>query len=171
MKIMNFKIIKYCLLLLFATGSNAEAVNSANEIVLLCDTSFTSHFFGAILIEEKMQIFHQTKLHGEPNWNPKEFISDPVVSVNSFEVGKDSDNNLLVGWLGENTNLGIYSLYIRYYVANSNTWSAITMVSGVSENLTGNYSIVIHNVEAEIIWTSYDENFNIEQHSATFSLL
>lgn len=171
MKIANFKILKYCLLAMIATSFNAEAVHSASEIVLLSDLNFTSHFFGAILIEEKMQIFHQTKLHGEPNWNPKEFISDPLVSVNSFEVGKDSDNNLLVGWLGENSNLGIYSLYIRYYVANSNTWSAITMVSGLTENLTGNYSIVIHNVEAEIIWSSYDESYNIEQHSATFSII
>jgi len=171
MQKINFKILNYCLLILFATGFNAEAVHSANEIVLLSDLNFTSHFFGAIPIKEKMQIFHQTKLLGEPNWNPKEFISDPLVSVNSFEVGKDSDNNLLVGWLGENTNLGIYSLYIRYYVASTNKWSAINMVSDLSENLTGNYSIMINSVQAEIIWTSFDESYNIEQHSATFSLI
>lgn len=171
MKKINFKILNYCLLILFATGFNAEAVHSANEIVLRSDLNFTSHFFGAIPIEEKTQIYHQTKLLGEPNWSPKEFISDPLVSVNSFEVGKESDNNLLVGWLGENTNLGIYSLFIRYYVASTNTWSAINMVSSESENLTGNYSININTVQAEIIWTSYDENYNAVQHSTSFSIL
>lgn len=171
MKIIHSKILKYCLLALFATGFNSVAANSANEIMLLSDSSFTSHFFGAAQIEGIIQIYHQTKLLGEPNWIPKEFISDPLVSVICYQVRKDADNNLLVGWLGENTNLGIYSLYIRYYTASTSTWSAITMVSGMSENLTGNYAIMIDTKQAEIVWTSYDEGYNIVQHSNTISLL
>lgn len=167
----KMKVLETCLLLLTCFSLNLEAAPlGVLDIKLLSDSSFNSHFFGAELIVDKMQLFQKVKPYGNPNWNPPEYLSDPVVGVASFEVTKDSADNFMIAWIGENTSLGIYSLYIRLYVASEGVWSPIVMVSGNTENLVGGYSISINTVEAEIIWNSYDGSFNIEEHSTIFSL-
>lgn len=164
-------VLKMCLLLLTCFSLNLEASPlGVLDISLLSDSNFNSHFFGAEFVVDKMQLFQKIKPYGNPNWDPANYLSDPNVAVASYEVTKDSDDNFMVAWMGENTFLGIYSLYIRIYVASEGNWSPITMVSGITENLVGGYSIAINTVEAEIIWNSYDGSYNIQEHSATFSL-
>jgi hypothetical protein len=167
----KMKVLKTCLLLLTCFSLNLEAAPlGLLDIKLLSDSSFNSHFFGAEFIVDKMQLFQKIKPYGKPNWDPADYLSDPDVGVASYEVTKDSDDNFMIAWMGENTSLGIYSLYIRLYVASKGKWSPIMMVSDITDNLVGGYSISINTVEAEIIWNSYDGKFNIEEHSAIFSL-
>ncbi len=170
MSITKIKILKFWLLILIFGSFNIEAAYENQEIVLLSDSTFNSHFFGATWLNNNMQLFQKIKPFGASTWDPAEIISDPLVSLNSYKVKKDANDNFMIAWIGVNTNLQIYSLYIRYYVALLGTWSPITMVSGNTENLTGNYSISINTQEAEIIWSSYDNNFDIEYQSATFIL-
>lgn len=167
----KMKVLQTCFLFLTCLSLNLEAAPlGVQDIKLLSDSSFNSHFFGAEFIVDKMQLFQKIKPFGNPNWNPVEYLSDPLVGVASYEVAKDIDDNFMIAWIGENTSLGIYSLYIRLYVASEGVWSSINMVSGNTENLVGGYSISINTVEAEIIWNSYDGSFNVEEHSAIFSL-
>jgi len=167
------KMLKSWLLLLVFISFNAEATHSNQEIVLLRDLALNSHFFGASLVDEETEMYNlyrSIKPSRASVWNPPETLSDPSISVKSYDVKIDSDNNFFVAWIGKNTVLEIYSLYVRQYSAIKGTWSDISMVSGVTENLTGDYSISIINRETEIIWTSFDERFNIESHSATFQI-
>jgi len=170
MSTIKVKMLTTWLFLQIFISLSVEAAHGTQDIVLLSDTSFNSHFFGATLISEKMQLFQKIKPFGFPDWDPSEILSDPLVSVSSYEVIKDVDDNFMIAWMGENTSLEIYSLYIRYYVPSLKTWSPIIMVSS-KEHLVGSYSISINTQEAEIIWNSYDSSFNVEDHSATFSLL
>lgn len=163
------RILKSVCLLLAVVCLHVEAAHSPQDIVLLSDSGFNSHFFGAA-IDGTTQLYQSIKPYEDTVWGTPEILSDPLVSVSSFEVRKDSDDNFMVAWIGENTEFSIYSLYVRYFPTSLGVWSPIYMVSGISENLVGSYSISINTVQAEIIWTSYDEFFNIVNHSEVFNI-
>lgn len=163
------RILKSLCLFLVLVSFNVEAAHDPQDIVLLSDSGFNSHFFGAKL-DGTTQLYQSIKPFEDTVWGTPEILSDPLVSVSSFEVKKDDNDNFMVAWIGENTEFSIYSLYVRYYPTSLDVWSPIYMVSGISENLVGSYSISINTVQAEIIWTSYDEFFNIVNHSAVFNI-
>lgn len=163
------KMLKFLCLYVALVSVNVEAAHDPQDIVLLSDSGFNSHFFGAQQ-DGTTQLYESIKPFESPTWGTPAVLSDPLVSVNSFEVKKDTNDNFMVAWIGENTEFSIYSLYVRYFPTSLGVWSPIYMVSGISENLVGSYSISINAVQAEIIWTSYDEFFNVVNHSETFNL-
>lgn len=64
--------------------------------------------------------------------------------------------------------MSTYSLYVRYYVKNTDTRSSLITVSSLTQNLPGNFTILINTLVAEAMWTIYDENFYIQTESATY---
>ena len=116
------------------------------------------------------KILQSIKPVGGSEWGSDFTVSDSTVNVVAYHVRKDNNDNFLVGWIGENTVLSTYSLYVRYYVKNTDTWSSIITVSSPTQNLVGNFTISINTLVAEVMWTIYDENFDIQRVSATYTL-
>lgn len=165
------KVIRALALCLLLSAANLEAVNSIQDIVLLSNAEFDAIYFGTSLVSDKIQINEAIKPYGNPNWDPTTVISDPDVSVTSYSVRKDVDDNMVVGWIGENTVISAYSFYVRIYIAATDTWSAITIVSDPLQNLTGSFAVSINTKNVEAFWTSYNLiDYSIENHSLTISI-
>jgi hypothetical protein len=149
---------------------NLDAANSIDDIKLFSNSTFDAVYFGSSLVSSKIQINNAIKPYGNPSWGTPIVITDPDVSVIAYDAKIDTANNMVVGWVGENTVLGIYSLYLRIYLNATATWQPIEIVSDPSQNLTTGFAISINTRDVEIFWTSYDSQFNIINHSATFSI-
>jgi len=160
----------YLIYLCLLVTSHVEAVNNLQEIKTISDDELNTIVFSTTLINQKMQIYQIKKLYGDAQWGSREMISDPEVGVNSYEVKKDKDYNIVVTWLGEDTVLGIYCLYIKYFVKSTENWSPIIRVSDPSQNLAGYFSSSINTQTIEVIWTAYDEDFNLENYSTTLNI-
>ncbi len=148
-----------------------EAVNDLFEIRVINDSQFNSLAFSVKIIAQTKQIYQSTKAPGESSWGPEEIISDPTVAIQSYEVKKDSADNICVTWIGENTDLGIYCLYLRFFTKVLDAWSPIYMISDTTQNLVGNFSSTINTLNVEVVWSIYTEDFSIENRSATINLI
>lgn len=172
----NIKIIKkinnWVLSFLFLSfaGLYPLAAEPSQNLKLLYDLGYNGFFFEIAPVSGVMQILESIKPYGNSAWGAPFTISDPSINVNCFEVEKDVEGNMVVVWMGENTEFSVYSLYVRIFLSVENAWSPITQVSENTQNLTGKYITSINTKNVEIIWTTYDENFSIENHALTISI-
>jgi len=157
-------------LFLSLAGLSHLRADPSQNLKLLSDSNNNELMFQITSTNEVMQIYESIKPMNSSRWSSPILISGSEVAVNSFDVKKDIQDNIVVVWMGENTELSIYSLYGRVYLSLDDIWLPIIQVSGNDQNLTGNYATIINNQSVGIIWTSYDENFSIQNHNLTINI-
>lgn len=164
-----------CFLSLFFTPvlQNLEALN-VDKVSLINDPQSNSLMFWVQYNDDgSSQIYNSFKaLEGE-SWGEPVLISDVNVNVTSaMQVQKDDAGNILVVWIGVNSNFGTYCLYSNVYLAVNEGWSGPALISDSGQNLTTTFTLNVDSISnsLEISWSVYDENFNTSIFSRRLAL-
>lgn len=137
---------------------------SVDKVALISDPESNSLMFWVQYNDDgSSQIYHSFKsLEGEA-WDEPLLVSDINVNVTSaMQVQKDDAGNILVVWIGVNSNFGNNCLYCNVYLAANQAWAGPALISDTGQNLTTSFSLNVNslNNSLEISWSVYDENFN-----------
>lgn len=142
---------------------------SIDDIALFIDPNLNTKQFYVESQDKVLQIFESIKLYREPDWGRPTSISDPRIGVSSYSVSHDDQGNVVVGWTGEDLELGLRVLYLRYYNFVNDGWSSITNVSE-KDNIVGDYALTINQEFTTIVWKIYDAEYNVINKSLTFDI-
>ena len=156
-----------CLSLIFTPFNNEAVVISLEKAKFFKDNKNNCIAFWISSPGEAKgtNLYQAIQIEGNSDWSEPLLISDPEIDAMSYKVSVDGNNNLLVVWEGKNLRLESFILYGKYYSSITDSWSEIEMVSDPSQNLQGNFGINLNTTNMQVVWSVYDDSFDISAYS------